>query len=48
VVKVRFKTDYKTDYSGAMHQFKEGDVVEIPVWRVESWLKRGVAEEVAA
>ncbi len=48
VVKVRFKTDYKTDYSGAMHQFKEGDVAEIPAWRVESWLKRGVAEVVAA
>ena len=46
-VMVRFKTDYESDWHGAMRQFKEGEIVEIPAERTETWIKRGIVEAVS-
>jgi hypothetical protein len=49
---VRVKTDYRSDYSGSMRLFKEGEIlqvgVDISAVRAELWLKRGVVEEAQA
>jgi len=45
---VRFRTDYRTDRDGKMHDFKEGDEFEVARWRAESWAKRGIVDIVEA
>jgi len=42
--RVKFRTDYKTDLDGEMHEVHPGDVAEVSSERAESWIKRGVAE----
>jgi hypothetical protein len=44
---IRFKTDYESDWHGIMRQFKEGEIVETPAERAETWIKRGIVEEVS-
>ena len=44
---VRFNTDYMTDWKDPngksyMRQFHEGDVIEVPLERAQTWAKRGV------
>jgi hypothetical protein len=45
---VQFKTDYSSDWHGAMRLFKEGEIVEIPAERASSWIKRGIVVAVTA
>jgi hypothetical protein len=48
-VAVRFKTDYKTDLPGKPYEIvKEGTIADLPPERAEHYIKRGVAEAVAA
>jgi hypothetical protein len=42
--KVKFRTDYDTDFDGEMRHLLPGDVVEVPAERAAAWIKRGVAE----
>jgi len=44
---VRFKTDYESDWHGIMRKFKEDEILEIPGERAETWIKRGIVEEVS-
>lgn len=43
-LKVRFRTDYRTDLNSTMHDFKEGDETEAPSWRAKAWQKRGIVD----
>jgi len=45
---VRFRTDYRTDLESTMHDFKEGDEIEVARWRAEAWQKRGIVDIVEA
>lgn len=48
ILKVGFRTDYRTDWNGKMHDFKEGDEIEVARWRAEAWQKRGIVDIVEA
>jgi putative DNA primase/helicase len=44
---VKFNTDYQTDWKDpdgkpCMHQFREGEIVEVSLERAQAWAKRGV------
>jgi len=41
---VRFRTDYRTDLDSTMHDFKEGDEIEVVGWRAEAWQKRRIVD----
>lgn len=41
---VRFRTEYRTDWKGAMHVFQEGDETEVSRERAELWQKRGTVD----
>ena len=43
-----FRTDYRTDLNSTMHDFKEGDQIEVARWRAEAWQKRGIVDIVEA
>ena len=43
-----FRTDYRTDVDSVMHDFNEGDVIEVARWRAEAWQKRGIVDIVEA
>jgi len=47
-VKVRFRTDYRTDLNSTMHDLKEGAEIEVVRWRAEAWQKRGIVDIVEA
>ncbi len=47
-LKVRFRTDYKTDWNGVMHVFQEGDKAEVSRERAKAWQKRGIVDMVEA
>jgi hypothetical protein len=48
ILKVGFRTDYRTDWNGKMHDFKEGEEIEVARWRAEAWQKRGIVDIVEA
>jgi hypothetical protein len=48
ILKVGFRTDYRTDWNGKMHDFQEGDEIEVARWRAEAWQKRGIVDIVEA
>jgi hypothetical protein len=43
-----FRTDYRTDVDSVMHDFNEGDGIEVARWRAEAWQKRGIVDIVEA
>jgi len=43
---VRFRTDYLTGWLGFLRAFHEGDVVDVPDYQADAWIRRGVAEAV--
>jgi len=45
---VVFRTDYRTDLDSTMHDFKEGEEIEVARWRAEAWQKRGIVDIVEA
>ena len=47
-VNVVFRTDYRTDLDSTMHDFKEGEEIEVARWRAEAWQKRGIVDIVEA
>ena len=48
ILKVGFRTNYRTDWNGKMHDFQEGDEIEVARWRAEAWQKRGIVDIVEA